>query len=132
MALSACGCKLYLHFVPWSSFRVICDVYRTKYSYILIICGYNAGRNVIFAWGYIWFFFKVKMGGAPRRAQFHFKEIGCNCQLLAVIERFLYTRHKPHKISLFGAFGEVRKATVSFTWPALTVWLLMLICSNGD
>jgi hypothetical protein len=55
------------------------------------------------------------MGGAPRRAQFHFKENGCNCQFLAVIERFLYTRHKPRKISLLGAFGELRIATVSFT-----------------
>ena len=45
---------------------------------------------------------------------------------------FVHTTQKPHKISLLGAFGELRKETVSFTWPALTVWLLMLICNKGD
>ena len=65
-------------FFTWSSFRIVCDVDRTKYGYILIVCGYNAGTNVVFTLGYIWFFFKVNMGGAPLRAQFRLKENGCN------------------------------------------------------
>jgi len=78
VALSTCGCKVYLPFFIWSSFRIVCDVDRAKYGYILIICGYNAGTNVFYLGIHMVFFFKVKMGGAPRRAQFHLKQNGCN------------------------------------------------------